>query len=105
METLVRYIAAPSRCGYLPEQSWRLEYEHVAALSPQEYMQRLLGRWLRSAMWTIYRVVFQRFISFTTRTSGGAVLAPGIYCACSSRRRHAEFLSFTWDTTLPTVLP
>jgi leucyl-tRNA---protein transferase len=47
METLARYIAPPSPCGYLPEQFWRLEYEYVATLSPHEYMQRLLQGWRR----------------------------------------------------------
>ncbi|HLJ94475.1 MAG TPA: arginyltransferase [Gemmataceae bacterium] len=47
METVARYIAPPSQCGYLPEQFWRLEYEHVATLSPQEYLQRLLQGWRR----------------------------------------------------------
>ncbi len=47
METIARYIAPPSRCGYLPEQLWRLEYEHVATLSPREYMQRLQQGWRR----------------------------------------------------------
>src|SRR5689334_11478622 len=47
METLAHYIAPPSPCGYLPAEMWRLEYEHVATLSPDEYMQRLLQGWRR----------------------------------------------------------
>src|SRR5436305_11036014 len=47
METLARYITPPSRCGYLPGEVWQLEYEHVAALSRAEYMQRLLQGWRR----------------------------------------------------------
>src|SRR5437763_1122392 len=47
MEILARYIAPPSPCGYLPEQFWRLEYEHVATLSPAEYAQRLREGWRR----------------------------------------------------------
>src|SRR5438105_7921684 len=47
MKTLARYIAPPSPCGYLPEQLWRLEYEHVATLSPREYTQHLLQGWRR----------------------------------------------------------
>src|SRR5438874_13505843 len=50
METLAHYIAPPSPCGYLPEQSWRLEYELVSALSPHEYVQRLLQGWRRFGM-------------------------------------------------------
>jgi arginyl-tRNA--protein-N-Asp/Glu arginylyltransferase len=47
MESLFRYVASPSRCGYLPEQSWSLEYEYVGALSPAEYLQRMLDGWRR----------------------------------------------------------
>jgi leucyl-tRNA---protein transferase len=47
MESLFRYVAAPSSCGYLPDQQWSLEYEYVAALTPGEYLQRLLDGWRR----------------------------------------------------------
>jgi len=47
MKTILRYIAPPSRCGYLPDQVWRLEYEHVSALTPAEYMERMLQGWRR----------------------------------------------------------
>jgi len=47
MESLFRYVAAPSSCGYLPDQQWRLEYEYVADLTPGEYLQRLLDGWRR----------------------------------------------------------
>src|SRR5438046_1237317 len=47
MESILHYLAPPSRCGYLPEQTWRLEYEHVVTLTPAEYMQRMLQGWRR----------------------------------------------------------
>jgi arginine-tRNA-protein transferase len=47
METVARYIVPPSPCGYLPEQQWRFEYEHVVALSPEEYLVRLQQGWRR----------------------------------------------------------
>jgi arginine-tRNA-protein transferase len=47
MRSLYRYVSAPSRCGYLPQQVWSLEYECVAALTPAEYMGRLLRNWRR----------------------------------------------------------
>ena len=47
MESLYHFIAPPSACGYLPDQTWRLEYEIVGALSPAEYMQRMLQGWRR----------------------------------------------------------
>lgn len=47
MESLFQYVAPPSQCGYLPEQTWQLEYELVGELSPAEYMERLLQGWRR----------------------------------------------------------
>jgi arginine-tRNA-protein transferase len=47
MESLFRYTAPPSRCGYLPEQTWSLEYEYVGELSPAEYLRRMLEGWRR----------------------------------------------------------
>src|SRR5262245_33008449 len=47
MESLFRYVASPSPCGYLPDQRWSLEYEYVGAMSPAEYLQRMLGGWRR----------------------------------------------------------
>jgi arginine-tRNA-protein transferase len=47
MESVFRYVAPPSQCGYLAEQVWRLEYDHVAELSPAEYMEYMLHGWRR----------------------------------------------------------
>ncbi|HXG08880.1 MAG TPA: arginyltransferase [Gemmataceae bacterium] len=47
MESLFRFVAPPSPCGYLPHQLWQLEYEYVSELSPAEYMQRMLQGWRR----------------------------------------------------------
>lgn len=47
METLFRFLAPASRCGYLPQETWRIEYEHVAAVSPAEYLERLRAGWRR----------------------------------------------------------
>ena len=47
MESLFRYIAAPSTCGYLPDRQWSLEYEYVGAMTPAEYLRRLLEGWRR----------------------------------------------------------
>ena len=47
MESLFRYVAAPSPCGYLPDQQWSLEYEYVGAMTPGEYLQRLTEGWRR----------------------------------------------------------
>jgi arginine-tRNA-protein transferase len=47
METLFRYLAPPGRCGYLPDQVWRLEYEHVATMSAAEYLERMRQGWRR----------------------------------------------------------
>src|SRR5262249_39124132 len=47
MESLSRYVALPSPCGYLPSEWWSLEYEFVPRISSAEYMERLLGGWRR----------------------------------------------------------
>jgi arginine-tRNA-protein transferase len=47
MESLFRYIATPSRCGYLPDRLWSLEYELMNAITPAEYAQRMLQGWRR----------------------------------------------------------
>jgi arginine-tRNA-protein transferase len=47
VESLFRYTAAPSPCGYLPDQEWSLEYEYVVRMTPAEYLQRMLEGWRR----------------------------------------------------------
>jgi arginine-tRNA-protein transferase len=47
MESLFRYIAPPSACGYLPDRQWSLEYEMVVSISAQEYSARLIEGWRR----------------------------------------------------------
>lgn len=47
MESVYCFTVPPSQCGYLPAQTWRLEYEQVAVLSPAEYMQRMSEGWRR----------------------------------------------------------
>jgi arginyl-tRNA--protein-N-Asp/Glu arginylyltransferase len=47
MESLFRYVASPSRCGYLPEQQWSLEYEYVGSMTREEYLERMLEGWRR----------------------------------------------------------
>jgi arginine-tRNA-protein transferase len=47
MESLFSFLAPPSSCGYLPEQTWQLEYELVGAITPAEYMERMRAGWRR----------------------------------------------------------
>jgi arginine-tRNA-protein transferase len=47
MESLFQYVAPPSRCGYLPQQKWSLEYEYVASMTADEYLERLIDNWRR----------------------------------------------------------
>jgi arginine-tRNA-protein transferase len=54
MESLFRYLAPPTTCGYLPDQHWRLEFEHVASMSAAEYMQRMTKGWRRFG-YTLFR--------------------------------------------------
>ncbi len=45
MESLFRYIASPSRCGYLADQLWSLEYDYVVSLTAGEYLQKMIEGW------------------------------------------------------------
>ncbi len=47
MESLFSYVAPPSQCGYLPDESWSLEYEMARDLDGPEYRRRLLAGWRR----------------------------------------------------------
>src|SRR6516164_1211805 len=47
MKSAFRFVAPPGQCGYLPDQTWRLEYELVNELSAAEYMERMLQGWRR----------------------------------------------------------
>ena len=47
MESLFRFTAPPSACGYLPQEEWSLEYEYVGQMTPSEYMQRMVEGWRR----------------------------------------------------------
>jgi arginyl-tRNA--protein-N-Asp/Glu arginylyltransferase len=56
MESLFRFVAPPSRCGYLPAQQWSLEYEYVGEMTSLEYLQRLTDNWRRFGH-TLFRPV------------------------------------------------
>jgi arginine-tRNA-protein transferase len=45
MESLFTYVAPPSRCGYLPEQQWSLQYEFVSEMTAAEYLGRMQAGW------------------------------------------------------------
>lgn len=47
MDSLMRYVAEPGPCGYLPAEEATMEYDYVAALSPDEYLGRMLEGWRR----------------------------------------------------------
>src|SRR5437016_2134691 len=47
MQSLFRYTAPASPCGYLPDEYWSLEYEMVADLTAAEYTERLEHGWRR----------------------------------------------------------
>jgi len=44
---LLRYLAPPSQCGYLPDRDASLEYELVVDLTAAEYAERMLAGWRR----------------------------------------------------------
>src|SRR5262249_55935639 len=41
MKSVCHFLAPPGPCGYLPEQTWRLEYEFFSKLTAGEYLVRL----------------------------------------------------------------
>jgi arginine-tRNA-protein transferase len=47
MESTFHFVTTPSQCGYLPEQTWRLEYELFEQLSAAEYLARMQRGWRR----------------------------------------------------------
>jgi arginyl-tRNA--protein-N-Asp/Glu arginylyltransferase len=47
MHSLVQFTAPSSPCGYLPDRVWRLGYEIVGEISPEEYLDRLRHGWRR----------------------------------------------------------
>lgn len=47
MISLGRFITPPCQCGYLSEETWRLEYVIVQSISLEEYSQCLLRGWRR----------------------------------------------------------
>ncbi len=47
METVFNYVAPPSQCGYLPAETWSLEYEFVQSMTAAEYGARMEAGWRR----------------------------------------------------------
>src|SRR5437588_908757 len=47
MDSLYRFTAPRSQCGYLPDRAARLEYEIVARMAPAEYQERMRQGWRR----------------------------------------------------------
>ena len=47
MKSEIHFLAPPGPCGYLPDQTWRLEYEFFSKLSAAEYLSRMENGWRR----------------------------------------------------------
>jgi len=47
LQSRFHFLAHPGACGYLPEQTSRMEYEQFARISAEEYAARMLGGWRR----------------------------------------------------------
>lgn len=45
MQSLFSYVAPPSECGYLPDQTWSLQYEYVDGMTPGEYLAYMKAGW------------------------------------------------------------
>ena len=47
MESLFHFMAPPGPCGYLPEQTWTLEYDIALTATAKDYEQRMEQGWRR----------------------------------------------------------
>ncbi|MFN8390664.1 MAG: arginyltransferase [Bdellovibrionota bacterium] len=47
MRSVTHFIPPPSRCEYLKDRKWQLEYEEFASISRLEYHERMLVGWRR----------------------------------------------------------
>lgn len=47
MDLLAQFQTPLSKCGYLPDQQWQLQYEIVGRMEPAEYAQRMREGWRR----------------------------------------------------------
>jgi len=47
MQSLIRFLAPPGPCEFLPDRVRRLEYEIVRELAPDEYLERMRTGWRR----------------------------------------------------------
>src|SRR5260370_16527470 len=47
MKSEIHFLAPPGPCGYLPDQTWRLEYEFFSKLSAAEYLSQMENGWRR----------------------------------------------------------
>ncbi|MBX9941983.1 MAG: arginyltransferase [Candidatus Obscuribacterales bacterium] len=46
-EILYSYVAHPSQCGYLPDETWQLKYAMVHNLTPDKYWELINTGWRR----------------------------------------------------------
>jgi leucyl-tRNA---protein transferase len=56
METIVRWTDPPSLCDYAPDHICRREYQYVAELGADEYMEYLVSGWRRFGF-TLFRQI------------------------------------------------
>jgi arginine-tRNA-protein transferase len=47
MTPLATFVSPPGPCGYLPRETWSLQYQVVAEASAEDYERLLLGGWRR----------------------------------------------------------
>ncbi|HYV38182.1 MAG TPA: arginyltransferase [Gemmataceae bacterium] len=47
MESLYHFVAPPSQCGYLPHETWSLEYDIVQSATAADYGLRMANGWRR----------------------------------------------------------
>jgi leucyl-tRNA---protein transferase len=47
MKIALSYVSAPERCGYLPEQTWRLRYDVMESITLLDYQKKMADGWRR----------------------------------------------------------
>lgn len=47
MRTILRFLAAPESCSYLPDQTARMEYAYAEGLTAGDYAEQMLAGWRR----------------------------------------------------------
>jgi arginine-tRNA-protein transferase len=54
MDVALHFLTPAGPCGYLPEETWQLEYQVIPGLTAEQYEQRMAAGW-RHFGWSVFR--------------------------------------------------